>query len=42
MTGKYYDVATCAQALTLKVIKCPDAENTRMTGRRNTQRPKPQ
>ena len=32
MTGKYYDIATCAQALTLKVIKCPDKENTQMTG----------
>jgi hypothetical protein len=32
MPGKYYDVATRAQALTLKVINCPDAENTRITG----------
>ena len=32
MPGKYYDIATRAQALTLKVIKCPDAENTKITG----------
>ena len=32
MPGKYYDIATRAQALTLKVIKCLDAENTKITG----------
>ena len=32
MPGKYHDIATRAQALTLKVIKCPDAENTKITG----------
>jgi len=32
MPGKYHDIATRAQVLTLKVIKCPDAENTKITG----------
>jgi hypothetical protein len=32
MPGKYCNIATRAQALTLKVINCPDAENTRITG----------
>ena len=32
MPGKYYDIATRAEALTLKVIKCLDAENTKITG----------
>ena len=32
MPGKYHDIATRAQALTLKVIKYLDAENTKITG----------
>jgi len=32
MPGKYHDIATRAQALTLKVVKCPDAENTKIIG----------
>ena len=32
MLGKYHDIATRAQALTLKAVKCPDTENTKITG----------
>ena len=32
MPGKYHDIATRAQALTLKAVKCPDAENTKIIG----------
>ena len=32
MTGKYHDIAIRIQALTLKVIKCPDTENIQMIG----------